>query len=440
MTIPTYIINLKARKDRKKHISKEFADREEFSTTIIEASKHEVGAVGLWSTIQKIIQEAINKHLEYVLICEDDHQFTEAYSKDILFACIYQAQLKNASLLLGGVSWFQDSLQISRYLFWVGKFTGLQFTIFFKNFFYTLVNAPFEIHDSADYKVGSLTMNKFMIAPFISTQKEFGYSDVTTINNSLGRVEKLFMSASQSIRMISDINVFYKRLSGITASRFPKIDNLDNVAVSTYIIKYTDKKILEEQFRKQFEGRTEFDIKIISAVKHQKKAMRLWLSIRKIIQLAIVNEDDVIIICEDNHKFTKDYDRDALLINILEANLQGVDYISGFAKDLDYVIPITRGRFWITPNCNTQFIIVFKRLFKKILETSYDHNVIPGILLSQLTNNKMVLFPFISVQKEIKHSDALVADKRIEEFLRRQLFSVSRRLEDINNAYIKYID
>ena len=53
--IPTYVVNLKHRIDRKDHSISEFAGREEFDLQIITAIEHERGAMGLWQTIQGII-------------------------------------------------------------------------------------------------------------------------------------------------------------------------------------------------------------------------------------------------------------------------------------------------------------------------------------------------------------------------------------------------
>ena len=50
--IPTYVINLKDRIDRKVHIVEEFRGRSEFSVSIMDAFKHNNGAVGLWLTIK----------------------------------------------------------------------------------------------------------------------------------------------------------------------------------------------------------------------------------------------------------------------------------------------------------------------------------------------------------------------------------------------------
>ena len=39
----------------------------------VEACEHTNGAVGLWNSIRKIVQEAKLQEYELILICEDDH-------------------------------------------------------------------------------------------------------------------------------------------------------------------------------------------------------------------------------------------------------------------------------------------------------------------------------------------------------------------------------
>ena len=82
--IPTYVINMKERLDRKKHIIGEFKGRDEFDVTYMDACTHTIGAVGLWNSIVRIIRLAIENEDDVIVICEDDHYFTEDYSKNFL--------------------------------------------------------------------------------------------------------------------------------------------------------------------------------------------------------------------------------------------------------------------------------------------------------------------------------------------------------------------
>ena len=207
--IQTYIINLKKRTDRKDHILKEFLGREEFNLDVVEACEHESGAIGLWNTIRHILQSQVRDE-EYIIICEDDHQFTKHYSKELLSKSIRSASLKGADVLVGGASWFNSALQISSDLFWIEKFSGLQFCILFKKFYKTILNADFKEGDAADYKISALTKDKLLIHPFISTQKEFGYSDITRKNNdNEGYVTQIFSDSSEKLNQLREVALFY---------------------------------------------------------------------------------------------------------------------------------------------------------------------------------------------------------------------------------------
>src|SRR5579859_2973117 len=169
--ISTYVINLSKRTERKENILKEFAGRKEFKVHIVTAIEHATGAIGLWNTIKYILQNMVEDRDDFILICEDDHQFTGNYSEEILFGCIAEARERGADILCGGVSWFEDCLQVTERLFSVQKFSGLQFTIVFKKFFSVITGAGFNAGDVADYKISALSKNKFVIHPYISVQK-----------------------------------------------------------------------------------------------------------------------------------------------------------------------------------------------------------------------------------------------------------------------------
>ena len=212
LSFNVYVPNLPERKERKAHIQNEFNDRNEFYPHIIPAITHQFGTVGLWKTIQYILRDLVNEDEEFVIICEDDHQFTSVYQSHKLMEKINKAQEIGADILLGGVSWFKDAVQISRDLFWVEKFSGLQFTIIFKKFYEKILNASFLETDAADYKISALSDKKFIIYPFISIQKEFGYSDVTSKNAEPGFVESCFKETSERLQLLKNVKTYYKSI------------------------------------------------------------------------------------------------------------------------------------------------------------------------------------------------------------------------------------
>jgi hypothetical protein len=121
--------------------------------------------------------------------------------------------------------------------------------------------------------------------------------------------------------------------------------------------------------------------------------------------MAIENDDDVIIICEDDHCFTADYSRDYLLKNILEAHRQDVEYMSGGTSYFNFAIPVSPNRFWVDTCLATQFVILYKKTFESLLKEPFDDNVIADIFLSSLMANKMTLSPSVSVQQNFGYSD-----------------------------------
>lgn len=434
--IPTYIINLKERTDRLKHIDQQFKDKPEFSINIIEAVKHRVGAIGLWQSVKKIVSVAREQSQDLILICEDDHQFTEHYSKEHLFNCITEAQANEADILSGGVSWLQGTVAISKSLFWLDKFNGLQFTIIFKKFFESILEASLEPGDVADYKISSLTEKKFFMYPFISVQKEFGYSDATYKNNGEGHVTELFNNTSETIQKLLDVAVMYKTsLVNISEEMY---DN--NIIIPTYIINLPERQDRLKHIKKQFEGRSEFDITVVKAFKHEIGAVGLWQSMRKVIQMAINNDDDVIVICEDDHEFTEKYSKGLLLKNIIEAHHQAIDILSGgIGGGFNHVIPVTNERFWINHFYCTQFIIVYKKFFQKILDEPFDDKVTADDFLSALTSNKMVFYPFISVQKDFGYSDVTRMNNNVTGAITRFFKNGDDRLYIYKKIYDKYL-
>ncbi len=207
--IPTYGINLRKRSERKKSLLAEFMNRKEFSLTIVPAIEHSVGSFGLWQTVHGIVKHANETSLDYILICEDDHIFTEEYDFAQFRLAIDSCIKMEADVLLGSVSWFDQVLQVNKHLFWVDRFNGTQFMLIFKKYYETILNFDFQIHDIIDMKISSVTDSIFVMFPFISVQKEFGYSDVTVKNNDHGHVTELFEKRNTKLMHLAKVSDYY---------------------------------------------------------------------------------------------------------------------------------------------------------------------------------------------------------------------------------------
>lgn len=181
--IPTYIINLPERNDRRSHILRQFDGKAEFQVHVIDACKHEVGAIGLWNSICKIIRIAKRKKEDVIIICEDDHYFTDCYNKDYFIENVILAGNNGAELLNGGIGGFGKAWLYSNNLFKVDWFWCTQFIVVYKSLFETILNYQFKESDTADGVLSVIARKKLALFPFISKQKETGYSDVTFANH-----------------------------------------------------------------------------------------------------------------------------------------------------------------------------------------------------------------------------------------------------------------
>lgn len=209
------------------------------------------------------------------------------------------------------------------------------------------------------------------------------------------------------------------------------MDSYENIIIPTYVINLLERKDRLLHIQHEFEGKNEFDVTIIEACKHTIGAVGLWESILKIIKIAISNDDDVIIICEDDHEFTKGYSKEYLLDNIIEAANQGVEVLSGGIANFFQAVPVSENRLWIDSFWCTQFIIIYKSLFEKILKEPFDETVTADGKLSEITSHKMTLFPFISRQKGFGYSDVTRINQQQEDFLTNGFAESEKRLEKI---------
>ncbi|UYQ95733.1 hypothetical protein MKQ68_11530 [Chitinophaga horti] len=431
MPIPTFVINLLSRTDRKAHIITEFAGRDEYDMSIVEACIHEHGSIGLWETMLKIVRHAVDNDLEYVLICEDDHQFTEAYSYEGLSVAIEQARAMKADVLCGGISWMQTGVAVTEELFWVEKFTGTQFMFVFKQFYHSMLSVIFTVMDSADYKISSMTNRKFVVYPFMSIQKEFGYSDATPQNIQIGRVDELFESTSQNFYTLNDVARYFSGLRSQVALPIAPYE-LATATVSTFVINLPEREERRAHIIEQFAGRPEFDVTIIDAIKHEVGALGLWLSIRKIVETALANDDDVIIIAEDDHEFTPAYSRYTFMRNIIETAQLGIEYLSGGCSHFEHAVPVTSGLYWVSFFQATQFIVLYRPAFQKILDAPFDDSVVADLQLSHMFANKMIVYPAISTQKNFGYSDVTSSHNQNKNLVFSMFQHTKMRLERIN--------
>ena len=111
----------------------------------------------------------------------------------------------------------EDTVWVARYpfgvelIFWLERFNGMQFTVVYSRFYETLIQADTQEGFTTDIKISELSDNIFVMYPYISVQKEFGYSDVTSSNNKKGYVAGLFQATRNRLHMLDKVKNFYSK-------------------------------------------------------------------------------------------------------------------------------------------------------------------------------------------------------------------------------------
>lgn len=205
MPIPTYIVNLKQRVDRRKSMERQFSGKSEFSVTFVEAVKHWDGAVGLWQSLAQVVRVAKERNLDKFLFCEDDHVFTDSYSKEYLNSCIADAERKDVELLAGGISGYGVSVPVGANIYWVDWYWGNQFIFVYRNMYDKILEFDFRHGNTADGVLSDLAYRKMTMYPFVSVQTEFGYSDITPSNGNKGFCTRIFSETNMRLEKIRNV-------------------------------------------------------------------------------------------------------------------------------------------------------------------------------------------------------------------------------------------
>jgi len=358
--------------------------------------------------------EALEKdNNDFFILCQEDDFLTVEYNQEKLISIVNEGNLLGADLIFGGTDSFTNCIMASENLFWVDYCDRPSFAIILKKFYSNLFsNTEFQIINLQD--LNDFTDNKYLVFPFVSIKKN---------------IELTFKSLDK-LRLIKNINAYY------SSKEVAMITDYD-ICIPTYIINLESRKDRLSNIIQEFENRSEFETHIIKACVHDIGAVGLFKSIREIIKMAVKNDDDVIIIVEDDHVFTGNYDRNTFIKNVFEAGYQGADILSGgISGGFQYVVPLTKGRFWINHFWGTQFIVVYRKFFQTILEADFGNTDTADDFLSDLSTNKMVISPFISVQMDFGYSDITTINE-LRGDLSKIFVNAEKKLETISQAYEK---
>lgn len=415
-SIPTFIINLEKRTDRKKYAVRQFEDRPEFDVQFFPAIEDTIPAFGLYKSLHAIITYAQRQELPFVLICEDDHEFTQNYNTTLFRSYLGCLEKYDADIFLGGVSWFDCAICVKENLYWIDNFTGAQFLLVRSCFYQKILTAPFTELDIIDRWISGLSDNVFVSVPMISVQHDFGYSDVTAKNNGQGKVDKLFLDIIERWETLQEVMKHIQNfVDSYSFSGFH-----EDVLLPTYIVNIEDERQMIDHINEQFVGKSEFDLSFVSLRKEGKWGTNLWKGINYIIEMAEDRDEDVILICANDHEFIDSYSKEFLFEAIYQGAYLGADIVLGGISETQQILPVSKHLCWVNRFCGAQFIIVYNKFFKCILETACDDSESIDVKLSALTPNKYVIHPFVSLKKGYDYSnistDALQSDQYLHSY------------------------
>ena len=88
----------------------------------------------------------------------------------------------------------------------------MQFTVVFRRFYDALLQDHPKVSFVTDIRLSELSDNIFVTYPYLSVQREFGYSDVTPCNNPRGHVDWLFRTTREKFRILNKVRSYYQAL------------------------------------------------------------------------------------------------------------------------------------------------------------------------------------------------------------------------------------
>ena len=151
----------------------------------------------------------------------------------------------------------------------------------------------------------------------------------------------------------------------------------------------------------EFQGRNEFDLIHIPSEKKSR-----WQLFKECIKRAnSTGEDDVIIICFEGHRFTKEYCKENLFNTITKCATLGTQILIGGCADFKNLVPLTKDLYWIDSFSNANFYIIYKSAYNSILKTIPLEKEELDEILSQNLSNKIILYPFISDMSMSENAD-----------------------------------
>ncbi|GEM_PF-6416761 len=205
--------------------------------------------------------------------------------------------------------------------------------------------------------------------------------------------------------------------------------DFENIAIPVYGLTLSDASNISD-FINQFHGKTEFDLTIIAT-----SITDFWNAVQDCVRKSMKDGDELIIICSERHSFTKDYHRDIFFKDTIRTQGMGCDILLIGTNGFNHAVPISDTLFWIDKFENAEFIVIYRKLFNKILENHITHPTISNCL-SHLASNIICTTPFMSLYSRKTSLDQ--DGEMIDNFSHESYHIASEKLSLYSKIYTKY--
>jgi len=195
-----YCIHLRQQPERLERLKTHLSELgEDVCLNVVDGIYNSRGNIGCANSHKKIIQYAINKNMDKVVVIEDDVKMKDGYLSKLNRS--YDELPEDWDILLGGVSWAKNIKErVGLNLVKIGDFSATHFIVYRKKCYGHVLKWNETIKpDNIDRYIGSLSergiLNVYCFVPFLATQFN-GYS---TIRNKDTDDSETFMRAERKM-------------------------------------------------------------------------------------------------------------------------------------------------------------------------------------------------------------------------------------------------
>lgn len=114
-----------------------------------------------------------------------------------------------------------------------------------------------------------------------------------------------------------------------------------------------------------------------------------------IVNKSLEDEDDLIIICFEDHRFRTNYTNTDLLKYIYLASFYKADILFGNGNETDFICKIQDELYWVNSVRESNFIILFRNFLGKLLDLDFGSGIDFSEKISTLSSNKLMIYSLV---------------------------------------------